>query len=165
MCSTGLVAMVMTFVMTAPSTLWSFCWPDSRFYALFKSFAATKKLRTHSISHSAVTCLSTTCLSFTGSPSSSCKSPSPNREPRPIICLFLPNANWTHLMDHKSGSPSSPHYFIARMVHFLIPSGGLLILYCTCSLESGPGCLAEPAAADPTGVLWCLPEQEVDSLK
>lgn len=74
------------------------------FYAVFtQSFAATEKLRTHSISHSAVTCLSTTCLSFTGSPSSSCKSPSPNREPRPIICLFLPNTIWTLLMDHKSG--------------------------------------------------------------
>lgn len=48
-----------------------------------------RKLQTHSISQRAVTCLSTTCLSFTGSPSSSCRSPSPNREPRPIICLFL----------------------------------------------------------------------------
>lgn len=45
---------------------------------------------THRISHSATTCLSTTCLSFAGSPSNCCRSLSPNREPRPIICLFLP---------------------------------------------------------------------------
>lgn len=49
------------------------------------------KAHTHSISQRAVTCLSTTCFSFTGSPSSCCRSPSPNREPRPIICLFLWN--------------------------------------------------------------------------
>lgn len=60
----------------------------------YSSFAAiltcdVVAAQTHSISQRADICLSTTCRSFNGSPSSCCRSPSPKREPKPIICLFL----------------------------------------------------------------------------
>ena len=121
-----------------------------------------RKTHTHSISQRAVTCLSTTCLSFTGSPSNCCRSPSPNREPRPIICLFLWNTGLHVTVNSLTRqftrvSLWSLFYLNRAVTHYLRE--------CTCSPGSGPGCPAAPAAAALTEVLWCPPEHEVDFLK
>lgn len=133
---------------------------------MYDAISAQRKSQTHSISQRAVTCLSTTCLTFTGSPSSCCRSPSPNREPRPIICLFLSTHKFARLFKcvktaflcHLACKEKPKYLHCPLVVGSSNPPPPQCMFRhrrsgCTCSPVSGPGCPAAPAAAAQTGVL------------